>query len=81
MTPKILISGAGIGGLVAALALQQRGFTVEVYEQAPELLELGAGVQISANGTRVLQALGLGPALAPSLCAAAGKEVRMWDTD
>ena len=77
---KVLIAGAGIGGLVAALALQRKGVAVEVYEQAPDLLPLGAGVQISANGTRVLQALGLEPALQATLCEAAGKEVRMWNT-
>ena len=47
---KILITGAGIGGLTAALALLRRGFQVEVLEQADALREIGAGVQISANG-------------------------------
>jgi salicylate hydroxylase len=55
---RIAIVGAGIGGLTAALALLQRGIDVHVYEQAPALGETGAGVQISANGTRVLTALG-----------------------
>ncbi len=50
----ILIAGAGIGGLTAALALQQRGFRVRVFEQAPELREIGAGLQISANGNMKL---------------------------
>jgi salicylate hydroxylase len=52
MAPTVAIVGAGIGGLAAALACVRRGIDVEVYEQAPELRELGAGVQISANGTR-----------------------------
>jgi len=56
---KIAVAGAGIGGLVAALALIRKGYDVTVYEQAPELRELGAGLQISANGTRILIALGL----------------------
>ena len=56
---KILIAGAGLGGLAAAVALLKRGFDVEVYEQAAELKEVGSGVQISANGTGVLFALGL----------------------
>ncbi len=80
MKPKIIISGAGIGGLTAALALLDRGFSVEVYEQASALRPLGAGVQISPNGTRVLKALGLEKGLSPVLCEAAAKEVRMWDT-
>ncbi|WP_426959349.1 FAD-dependent monooxygenase [Muricoccus radiodurans] len=77
---KILISGAGIGGLTAALALLRRGHAVEVYEQAPALREVGAGVQISANGTRVLHALGVGEALAALSCQASGKQIRLWST-
>lgn len=76
----ILIAGAGIGGLTAALALQQRGFRVRVFEQAPELREIGAGLQISANGTRVLFALGLERALMDIAWVPAGKEVRLWNT-
>ena len=59
----IAIIGAGIGGLAAALALLRQGLDVDVYEQSPELGEIGAGIQISANGTRVLYALGLETAL------------------
>ena len=51
---RVLISGGGIGGLTAALALLKRGFDVDVYEQAGELKEVGAGLQLSANGNRVL---------------------------
>ena len=50
--PHVLVAGGGIGGLTAALALLQRGFDVNVYEQAAELREVGAGLQISANGNR-----------------------------
>jgi salicylate hydroxylase len=78
--PHVLIAGAGIGGLTAALALLQRGYDVDVYEQAPQLLEFGAGVQIAANGSRVLTALGLGERLRDLVCMAAGKEVRIWNT-
>ncbi len=78
--PHVLIAGAGIGGLTAALALLQRGYDVDVYEQAPQLMELGAGIQIAANGTRILLALGLGAALRDTVCEAAGKEVRIWNT-
>jgi len=55
----IAVIGAGIGGLTAALALLKRGIDVEVYEQSDLLKEVGAGVQIGSNGTRVLYALGL----------------------
>jgi salicylate hydroxylase len=80
MPSNIAIVGGGIGGLTAALALARRGIEVDVYEQAPELRELGAGVQISANGTRVLHALGLKDALKNVQVEPAGKAIRLWDT-
>ncbi len=49
MVKKILIAGAGIGGLTAASCLMKAGYDVEIYEQAPELSEIGAGIQLSAN--------------------------------
>ena len=60
---RIAIAGAGIAGLATALSLLQQGRKVDVYEQASQLGEVGAGLQISPNGTRVLQSLGLEPAL------------------
>jgi 2-polyprenyl-6-methoxyphenol hydroxylase-like FAD-dependent oxidoreductase len=48
---RVAIAGAGMGGLVAGLALLQNGFRVDIFEQAAELRGLGAGVQLSANGT------------------------------
>ena len=78
--PRILIAGAGIGGLAAAAALLQRGFDVSVFEQAKELKEVGAGVQISANGTRVLDALGVLAPLRRLACEASGKEIRLWNS-
>src|SRR5271168_2773052 len=77
---KVAIVGGGIGGLAAALALIRRGIDADVYEQAPELRELGAGVQISANGTRVLNALGLKEALERVQVLPAGKAIRLWNT-
>jgi salicylate hydroxylase len=78
--PRVLIAGGGIGGLTAALALLRHGCDVEVYEQAPGLKEVGAGVQLAANGTRVLCALGVGEALKALSCEAQGKEIRLWNT-
>lgn len=77
---KILIAGAGIGGLAAALALIRRGFAVAVFEQARELREVGAGLQLSPNGNRALYALGVGDALARLSCTADGKEIRLWNS-
>jgi salicylate hydroxylase len=77
---RILISGAGIGGLTAALALLQRGFDVEVYEQTASLGEIGAGFQVGANGAHVLFALGLEAALKSVYALPTGKEVRLWNS-
>ena len=79
-SPRVLIAGAGIGGLTAALSLLRRGIDVDVYEQAAELKEVGAGVQLSANGTRALYALGVGEGLKALSCEAVGKEIRLWNT-
>src|SRR3954470_15039378 len=57
--PKILIVGAGIGGLTVAIALRQAGFEVEVFERAAELKEIGAGISLSPNAMRVLKHLGI----------------------
>jgi salicylate hydroxylase len=78
--PKVLIAGAGIGGLVAALSMLQRGIDVEVFEQAAELRELGAGVQLSANGTRVLIALSLEEAMQGIASEPSGKQIRLFST-
>ena len=54
-----LISGGGIGGLIAAYALAQKGFPVRVFEQSPEFREVGAGIQLGPNIFRVLEKVGL----------------------
>src|SRR5918996_4488935 len=78
--PRVSIAGGGIGGLTAALALLRMAIDVEVFEQAPELKEVGAGGQLAANGTRVLYALGVGEELKALSCEAEGKEIRIWNT-
>ena len=61
--PKIVIIGGGIGGLFAANALIAQGLRVCVYEQAPALGEIGAGVYVTPNAVRHLQHAGLGHAV------------------
>lgn len=60
MADTIAIIGAGLGGLTCALALARAGRPVEVFEQAPVLAEIGAGITLSPNASRVLLHLGLG---------------------
>ncbi len=60
---KVLIVGAGIGGLTAALCFIQFGWTVELYEERRAIEDLGAGIQISPNAMRVYQTLGVDQAL------------------
>jgi len=56
----VLVSGGGIGGLAAALALVRQGFKVQVFEQAPEIGEIGAGIQLGPNAFHAFDALGIG---------------------
>ena len=56
---QIIIAGAGIAGLTAALAFAARGFSVQVFERSLELTEVGAGLQLSPNATRILGRLGV----------------------
>src|SRR5215510_13219675 len=61
--PSIAIVGGGIGGLAAALFMRRAGIEATVYEQAPALREVGAGLVVPPNMVRPLQRLGLGDAL------------------
>src|SRR5690606_26499834 len=56
---KIAIVGAGLGGAAAATLLQQAGFDVEVYEQAPEFSRLGAGIHVGSNAMKIFRRMGL----------------------
>ena len=58
---SVLVAGGGIGGLAAALALVRQGFRVKVLEQAPEISEIGAGIQLGPNAFHAFDALGVGP--------------------
>src|SRR5579862_3946668 len=75
---RVAIIGAGIGGLSAALALRQAGFAVEVYEQAPELTEVGGGINMGPNAIRVLHRLGLAAGLDREGVRPVGTHQRRW---
>ena len=77
---QILVIGAGIGGLTAALSLQRQGFRVSVYERAAELSELGAGVIITPNAMHALNFLGIGASIVKSANLAGDLEFRHFKT-
>ena len=79
METRVGIVGGGIGGLSAALSLLRHGFDVHVYEQAPMLGEVGAGVQVSPNASRVLHGLGLSGQLAKTGVKPLAFHQRRWD--
>jgi salicylate hydroxylase len=56
----VLVAGGGIGGIAAALALVRQGYQVQVFEQAPEVGEIGAGIQLGPNAFHAFDALGVG---------------------
>jgi salicylate hydroxylase len=76
---RAIVVGAGIGGLTAAITLRRAGVAVRVYEQAPELREVGAGIQMSPNATRILHRLGLEDALRRVAVRPEATEHRRWD--
>jgi salicylate hydroxylase len=76
---SIAVVGGGIGGLAAALSLLRAGFDVQVFEQASALMEVGAGIQISPNASRLLHRLGLGAALDRSGVRPVAVHQRRWD--
>jgi salicylate hydroxylase len=80
MTARVIVAGGGIGGLAAACALLQNGISVTVLERSSGPSDIGAGIQISANGTKALFSLGLEDELRKVWCEPTGKEVRMWNS-
>ena len=76
---KVTVIGGGIGGLSAALQLLQVGLDVHVYEQAPHIAEIGAGIQISPNASRILLRLGLRAAMDALGTRPRAVHQRRWD--
>src|SRR5438445_2424121 len=60
---RVAVIGGGIGGLTAALSLRRAGFEVDVHEQAPELTQIGGGINMGPNAARILRRLGLAAGL------------------
>src|SRR5262245_58872766 len=84
---RVLVIGGGIGGLAAAIAMRHAGFEVGVFERAPQLREVGAGLTLWTNAVKALRRLGAWPAgraLAPPLATSEiytrhGKPIGAWD--
>lgn len=79
-TPKVAIVGAGIGGLTAAVAMHRRDIEVSVYEQSPQIAEIGAGVSLSPNAIKAFRALGLDEHIAAIGFESDNQIVRAWDS-
>ncbi|MBT5560185.1 MAG: NAD(P)-binding protein [Proteobacteria bacterium] len=77
---KVLIAGGGIGGLTAALCLHEAGHDVRVFERAPKFEDEGAGIQLAANATKVLDALDLLSKLSDLAVEPESIDVREFDT-
>src|SRR5687768_15393497 len=76
---RVAVVGAGIAGLTLAAALHRAGIDCHVYEQAERLMEVGAGVQVAPNATRLLHRLGLREHLRAVAVAPQAIEMRRWD--
>ena len=76
---RVIVIGAGVGGLVAALTLRRAGIEVEVLEQAAALREVGAGIQISPNASRILERLGLAKSMRKYGVRPLAVQFRRWD--
>ena len=74
------IIGAGIGGLCAAIALQQAGHSVEVFEQAKAFMRVGADINLTPNAVRALDGLGIGDGVRQFAARPTHRISRMWDS-
>lgn len=68
-TRRVIVAGAGVAGLTAALAFARQGFAVQIFESSDRFGEIGAGIQLSPNATRLLNRLGVLDAMLPSAVA------------
>jgi salicylate hydroxylase len=80
LQPKVAIIGGGIGGLTAAVAMHRHGIDVKVYEQSPQIAEIGAGVSLSPNAVKALRALGLAEPVTDIGFESDHQLVRSWNT-
>jgi salicylate hydroxylase len=78
--PRVAVVGAGIGGLTAAVAMHQRDIEVELYEQSPQIIEIGAGVSLSPNAIKAFRSLGLASSIEAIGFESDNQVVRAWDT-
>jgi salicylate hydroxylase len=76
---RVAVVGAGVAGLVIATMLRRRGIRCDVFEQSAAFDPVGAGIQLSPNGVRILQGLGAAAALAERGVPAGAIETRRWD--
>src|SRR5579871_5913635 len=77
---NIAIIGAGIGGISAAIFLKRYGFDCAIFEQAPEFVRLGAGINFAPNGTRLFRAMGLGETMLQVGVRPRLRSNRKWDS-
>jgi salicylate hydroxylase len=76
---RVIIIGAGIGGLATALTLRRAGIEVEIFEQSAALHEIGAGIQVSPNASRILQRLGLDASMHKYAVRPLAVHIRRWE--